>query len=119
MNSDIFEYCCFNGNVGDDVLMLYPAQNHFIEEYDPDDQYEIQEHFIVEQSSNQNTDTCHKEVQKGNSPQSSNLVNQMSNLNLSGCATTDLSHKSHKNAKNKHKSKDKAVNSSFKDENEP
>ena len=77
MNSDIFEYCCFHGNVGDDVLMLYPAQNHFIEEYDPDDQYEIQEHFVMGKAADKNEESFQKTSQESNnSPQSSsNVVN--------------------------------------------
>ena len=51
LNSDIFEYCCFKDQ--DDLLMLYPAQNHFIEEYDPEDQYEIQDHDITASGNNQ------------------------------------------------------------------
>jgi len=47
LNSDIFEYCGFDDQFGDDVL-IYPTpvqnQNHFIEEYDPEDVYEIEEH---------------------------------------------------------------------------
>lgn len=94
LNSDIFEYCCFNE--GDDLLMLYPAQNHFIEEYDPEDQYEIQDHYVTSSSNKKNN--VQKNTEESASHQSCNIVNKMSNLNLSGCATTDLSQKSSKNA---------------------
>lgn len=61
--------------------MMYPAQNHFIEEYDPDDQYEIQEYFVGDKQSEQLGETDKDELASQNdkleerSPQSSNVVN--------------------------------------------